>query len=118
MSDQESRRADARHIQHEAVSMTIIFTSQNPRLLGKTLNGSTIDVSSSGLRIILATELAPESTIDMSVTLKDDSEKFFLSGKVRWSREAEEEGMYQIGIVLQDLLNTETDYKRWRKIVK
>ena len=114
----KNRRADERHETHEALSLTIIFTSQNPGLLGRTIRGSTIDISASGLRITLGTALPPDSTIDMSIALKDDPDKFFLSGKVRWCRDTEEEGVYQIGIALQDLINTETDYKRWRKTVK
>lgn len=118
MSDYKNRRADRRHDHKEALSLTIIFTSQNPALLGRTLKGSTVDVSASGLRIQLKTPLPAESTIDVSITLKDDPYKYFLSGKVRWCRETNEEGSYQVGIVIQDLVNTETDYKRWRKTVK
>lgn len=113
-----NRRADERHEQHEALSLTIIFTSQNPGLLGRTLKSSTIDISASGLQIQLGTALPQDSTIDMSLTLKDDPKKFFLSGKVRWCRETDEDGIYQIGIILQDLINTDTDYKRWQKTVK
>ena len=115
---QINRRADERHNQQEALSLTIIFTSQNPGLLGKTLKGSTVDISASGLRIVLGTAIPASSTIDMSIALKDNPDKFFLSGKVRWCKETEEEGTYQIGIALQDLINTDTDYKRWRKTVK
>ena len=118
MLDNINRRADKRITQREALSLTIIFTSQNPGLLGKRVKGSTMDISASGLRLMLGTALPADSTIDMSIALKDDPDKFFLSGKVRWCREAEEEGMYQIGIVLQDLINTDTDYKRWRKALK
>ena len=118
LMSETNRRADTRHDHQEALSLTIIFTSQNPGLLGKTLKGSTIDISSSGLRIMLNTAIPADSTIDMSIMLKGGTEKFFLSGKVRWCRETTEEGTYQIGIVLQDLINTETDYKRWRKTVK
>ena len=114
----KNRRADERHDHQEALSLTIIFTSQNPELLGRTLKGSTIDISASGLRIILGAALPSDSTIDVSIALKDDPDKFFLSGKVRWCRETEEEGIYQIGIVLQGLINTETDYNRWRMTVK
>ena len=117
MSDQ-NRRANERHNRQEALSLTIIFTSRNPELLGKTLKSSTIDISASGLRIVLGTALPLESTIDVLITLKDDPDEFFLSGKVRWCRDAEEEGTYQIGIALNDLINTETDYKRWRKNVR
>ena len=121
MSEEVNRRVDKRISQKEALKLSIIFSSENPGLLGKTLKGSTIDISASGLRITLGTALPPNSTIDMSITLKDDPEKYFLSGKVRWCRAAEdedEEGMYHVGIVLQDLINTETDYKRWRKSFK
>lgn len=118
MSEHINRRADKRVNQKEAVKLTIIFTSQNPGLLGRSIKGATIDVSVSGLRITLGTALPPDSTIDMSVTLKDDPDAYFLSGKVRWCRETEEAGTYQAGIVLQDLINTETDYKRWRKNLK
>jgi hypothetical protein len=113
-----NRRSESRHTQQEALSLTIVFTSQNPGLLGRTLKGSTIDISSSGLRITLGTALPPDSTIDMSIALKDHAEKFFLSGKVRWCKETETAGSYQVGIVLQDLYNTDTDYKRWRQLVK
>ena len=118
MSEEINRRVDKRINQQEALKLSIIFSSENPGLLGKTLKGSTIDISASGLQITLGTALPPDSTIDMSITLKDDPDKYFLSGKVRWCRESEEEGMYQVGIVLQDLINTETDYKRWRKTLK
>lgn len=119
MSEEVNRRVDKRISQKEALKLSIIFSSENPGLLGKTLKGSTIDISASGLQITLATALPPDSTIDMSITLKDDPDKYFLSGKVRWCRKAEdEEGMYHVGIVLQDLINTETDYKRWRKSFK
>ena len=114
----QNRRADKRHNHQEALSLTIIFTSQNPGLLGKTLKGSTVDISASGLRIALGAALPPNSTIDVSITLKDDPDKFFLSGKVRWCKETEEEGIYQIGIVLHELINTDTDFKRWRKMVR
>ncbi|MFC1588748.1 PilZ domain-containing protein [Pseudomonadota bacterium] len=118
MSDNINRRSEERHSVQEALNLTIVFSSENPGLLGKRLKGSTIDISSSGLQITLATALIPDSTIDMSILLKDDPDKFFLSGKVRWCRENKEEGNYHIGIALQDLFNTDTDYKRWRKVVK
>ncbi|MDT8452633.1 MAG: PilZ domain-containing protein [Gammaproteobacteria bacterium] len=118
MSDHRNRRTDKRLDQKEALSLTIVFTSQNPALLGRTIKGSTINISASGLRIMLKTPLPADSTIDMSIKLKDDPYTYFLSGKVRWCNESDEEGIYEIGIVIQDLINTETDYKRWRKILK
>jgi len=41
-----------------------------------------------------------------------------LSGKVRWCKKADDEASYHVGIALQDLINTETDYKAWREALK
>jgi len=117
MFDQSNRRSDKRVVRREALSLTIIFTSQNPSLLGRTITGSTLDISASGLGLILDTELPTDSTIDLSIILTGDTKEFFLSGKVCWCREVEE-GMYKIGIILNDLINTESDLKRWRKALK
>lgn len=117
MKNFEERRADKRIAHTEAVSLKILFTSENPSFLGKNLDGSTLDISASGLRLSLQSELPVDSTIDVAVTLKDSPRQYFLSGKVRWCKKVED-GSYQAGIALQDLINTETDYKAWRAALK
>lgn len=113
-----NRRNSTRHDQQEVLSLTIISSSLNPELLGKTINASTVDISATGLRIKLDSILPADSTINMSIELKDDPGEFFLTGKVRWCREIKEEDIYQAGIVLHGIINTGTDYKRWRELVK
>jgi hypothetical protein len=113
-----NRRTSTRRDQQEVLSLTIISTSLNPELLGKKLNGSTVDISATGLRIKLDCALPADSTINMSIMLKNDPGEFFLTGKVRWCREIKTEDLFQAGIVLNGIINTETDYKRWREIVK
>ena len=114
MPANQERRADERITQTEAFSLKIIFTSENPSFLGKSLYGSTIDISASGLRLSLQSELPVDSTIDVVVTLKGSPKQYFLSGKVRWCKKSDDAGNYQVGIALQDLLNTDTDYAEWR----
>ena len=116
MPDHIERRVDKRISQTEAVSLKILFTSESPGLLGKTLQGSTVDISASGLKLALQSELPVDSTIDVSVTLKGNSKQYFLSGKVRWCKKIDGSN-YQAGIALQDLINTETDYKAWRVVL-
>lgn len=118
MPDNDERRADERISQTAAFSLKIIFTSENPGMLGKSLYGSTIDVSASGLKLELQSELPVDSTIDVVVTLKGNAKQYFLSGKVRWCKKADNEGNYHVGIVLQDLMNTDTDYNAWREALK
>ncbi len=118
MPDSDERRVDERVTQTAAFSLKIIFTSDNPSLLGKSLYGSTIDVSASGLKLSLQNELPVGSTIDVVITLKGNPRQYFLSGKVRWCKKADDGANYHVGIALQDLINTDTDYKAWREVLK
>lgn len=90
-----------------------MFASQNPELLGKRLQGSCADVSASGFSILLNMDLP----VDITVTLKE-SQKFFLSGKVRWTEAVSASGMFHIRVSLQELYNTDTDLKRWKEAIK
>lgn len=117
MPSQEERRADKR-IEHKASKLKIVFTSETPGLLGKTLAGSTVDISASGLQITLNTAVPADSTMDVRVILDGDPKEYFLSSKVRWCKESDQEGKYNVGLALQDLFNTETDYDSWKENFK
>jgi hypothetical protein len=114
----EERRAAERYDVKEALDMKIIFSSENPNLLGKTLCGSTLDVSASGLRIELNQQIKIDSVLDVWVTLKDSAKKYFLTGNVRWCHEMEVGGYYQIGVVLRERSDTVTDLASWRVAFK
>ena len=117
MANINERRSERRHTLNQPISVKIMFASENPQLLGKRIQGSTADVSASGVRILLNMDLPVDSTIDITVTL-NDSQQYFLAGKVRWTEAASIPGMYHTGISLQDLFNTDTDFKRWKEAVK
>lgn len=116
MANNHERRSERRYNLHQAIVVKIMFASESPHLLGKRLQGSTADVSASGVKVLLNTDLPVDSTIDISVTLNNND--YFLSGKVRWTEEASIPGMYHIGISLQDLFNTDTDFKGWKEAIK
>lgn len=118
MSNQTNRRNSVRLNIQEALSLTIISTTQSPELEGKVFNGSTMDISTTGLRLMLSSPLPPNSIINMSITLENAPNEFLLSGKVRWCREFKQEDTYQAGIVLHKNINDEIDYNRWREAVK
>lgn len=101
-----------------SLDLKIVFSSENPNLLGKTLCGSTLDVSASGLRIELNQKIKVDSVLDVWVTLKDSSKKYFLTGNVRWCNEMEVGGHYQIGVVLRERSDTVTDLEAWRQAFK
>jgi hypothetical protein len=117
MPSQEERRADER-IEHKASKLKIVFTSDTPGLLGKVLTGSTVDISASGLQITLNTAVPVDSTMDVRITLSDDPKEYFLSSKVRWCKKSDQDDTYNIGLALQDLFNTDTDYDSWKAALK
>ncbi len=119
MEDQvENRRQSPRISLKEALNLKIVFSSENPNLLGKTLCGSTIDVSASGLRIELNQQIKIDSVLDVWVTLKENDKKYFLTGNVRWCRTLETGEYFQIGVVLRERSDTVTDLDSWQDAFK
>ena len=118
MVDYSERRQDARFQAPDSLSLQIIFSSENPGLLGKTIDSSAIDISASGLKIVFPHPLKKDSVLDMWISLKEPNKKFFLTGNVRWCTELEVEGVFQAGIVLRERTDTVTDLAEWRKLVK
>ena len=118
MVDMVERRVDERYERSEQLSLKIVFSSENPGLLGKTIDGKTVDISASGLRISLNYPIKIDSVLDIWVTLKDQNKKFFLTGNVRWCSETEVGGIYMIGLVLRERSDTITDFTDWKKLFK
>jgi len=114
----EDRRDSMRYELKEALDMKIVFSSENPGLLGKTLCGSTIDVSASGLRIELNQQIKLDSVLDVWVTLKESQKRYFLTGNVRWCQEMEVGEYFQIGVVLRERSDTITDLDSWQSVFK
>lgn len=119
MQEKLSERREAeRYELREALDLKIVFSSENPNLLGKTLCGSTLDVSATGLRLELNQPIKMDSVLDVWVTLKDHAKKYFLTGNVRWCNETEVGGYYQIGVVLRERSDTVTDLSSWQAVFK
>lgn len=52
MTDYNERRQDERYGAPDDLSLQIVFSSENPGLLGKTIDSSAVDISTSGLKIL------------------------------------------------------------------
>ena len=113
VSNFSERRVEQRYSLEEVIALKIIFASENPALLGKSILGSTVDVSSSGLKITLQEEVSLNSTVDVNVTLRKNFKQYYLSGKVRWCEQISD-SKYLVGVSLHDVSGTETDFKSWR----
>ncbi len=117
-ADQQDRRSEERIEQQENISVKIVFSSENPGLLGKTLEGATIDVSASGLGIMINQPVKKDSVLDIWVHLKNQNRKFFLTGNARWCKETESGGVYQVGLVLRERTDTRTDLNSWQALFR
>jgi len=117
VTNHEERRESKRETYHTALSLQIVFASVAPSLLGKKLDGETIDISAKGLCIALNYAIPVDCTLDVWVTLKDSSKKYFLSGKVRWTKPIGNQGKFASGIYLFERTDTKTDLNDWKKIL-
>lgn len=114
----DDRRAHRRFETAESINLKIVFSSENPGLLGRNLDGSTLDVSAGGLRISLNHPIKIDSVLDVWVTLKEQKRKFFLTGNVRWCNESDKPGIYLIGLILRERTDTVTDLRSWQEVFK
>ena len=110
----EDRRSATRFELKEALEMKIVFSSENPGLLGRRISGSTIDISATGLRIDLNQAVKIDSVLDVWVTLKDNGRKYFLTGNVRWCEQKDSADGYLVGVVLRERADTVTDLVSWQ----
>ena len=60
-------------------------------------------------------EVPVNSTLDVRITLKGDFKKYFLSGKVRWCRASDVDGMFMVGVALHERTDVATDLDSWKE---
>ncbi|MBI3186396.1 MAG: PilZ domain-containing protein [Gammaproteobacteria bacterium] len=114
----DGHRAQFRYNKVEKISVKIVFSSENPGLLGRKIEGSTLDVSSGGMKLMLNNPIRIDSVLDVWVSTPDQNRKYFLTGNVRWCNESEKPGVYQIGLVLRERSDTTTDLTSWQETFK
>ncbi len=114
MSWSEERRDAHRLLRDETVVVKIIASPENPQLLGITVECSTVDISSTGLRLLVDGQVVSGSHLALEVDMTDSEDCYFLVGEVMWARETEAEGVYLVGVQLEEGSNFELD--RWRQL--
>lgn len=110
MNNEDDRRAHARETRIERLLMQIAAAEGAPDLAGATLPAQTVDVSAGGLSLRLPRTLPAESHLELWVHITGDRGKYFLAGRVRWSRQ--DQGGVLHGIELSPAAGDDLD--RWR----
>jgi len=116
-TDFREKRQDARHLVDDNFKIKILFTSDNPRMLGKTFACSAVDVSKSGIQITSLQPLAEKSVLDLSISVKDSSREYLVTGDVKWCKPTT--GItHAVGIQLKSRAGTPTDLDDWKTLIK
>lgn len=114
MSKPEERRGAPRLLRDENVVVKILAAPERPELVGTVVECSTVDVSATGLRLLLETAVAAGSHLGMEVDMAESGERYTLGGEVMWSRETEAAGLYLIGVHL--LEGDGAELERWNRL--
>ena len=109
----ERRKGSRHYITSENVTVKILFSSENPVILGKQFK--TIDISKNSLRLEIAHSIEVGSVLDIALTIDGSKLRYNLTGNVRWRLPAATPGVYQLGLVLRERTDTLSDLKAWQQ---
>lgn len=116
MSDPADRRRTPRGM-HEEALITKVISSTDPKILpGRTFISRTADISLQGLRLRLNHEPAIGTVFEMWIVSHHHQGTVVLSGVVRWTRPAPQDGYsHQAGVELAS--EPPVDHVKWQQIV-
>jgi len=114
MTAPEQRRRLRRLPREEPIHIDILDCPMEPILRGTTVSGTTLDVSSRGLRFRLDREIPVDTTMRLSITI-DGGPPFELKGRVKWCRATLDRHGSLLGVEL-DADNT-SGFRRWQQML-
>lgn len=117
VTDFQIDRDDPRHLVNIHFQIKILFSSDNPRMLGRKFSCSTIDISKSGIQIKSLQPLAVNSVLDLSIMLDGSTREFLVTGNVKWCKHSTGVS-HAVGIQLKSRSGTPTDLDDWKKLIK
>ena len=97
------------------VEIKILFSSDNPVLLGKTFQSSVHQITKEKLHLEVCRKLVLNSVIDMSVYLKNNGKNYCLTGNVRSCNPSDKSNHYKVAIVFRERQDQPSDYREWNK---
>jgi len=97
----------------EGTQVKVLFSSENPSLLGKTMNTTAIEISPRSIRLEVSSPIEIDSVLDIVVKLDSSERSYNLTGNVRW-RLPSTRGQFQIILVLRERGDIRSDLKAWK----
>jgi len=97
----------------EGTHVKILFSSENPSLLGKTMKTTAIEMSPHSIRLEVSTPIEIDSVLDIVVSLDNSEKSYCLTGNVRW-RLPSSRGQFHIILVLRERGDVISDFRAWK----
>ena len=107
------RRTSNRYISPRGTEVTILFSSENPSLIGHTIETHAMEISPKGLRLEVDHEIEVNSVLDIALKVTGHERAYHLTGNVRW-RVPAIDGNYHIGLILRERNDVRSDLKAWK----
>ncbi|MCW9013899.1 MAG: PilZ domain-containing protein [Gammaproteobacteria bacterium] len=107
------RRKSDQFITTDGVEVKILFSSENPSLLGKTVSTTAIEISPRGLRLEVGYPIEIDSVLDVVVKVAGSNREYYLTGNVRW-RLPSTLGLYHVVLVLRERTDIRSDLRAWK----
>ncbi|KOR30970.1 hypothetical protein TI04_03270 [Achromatium sp. WMS2] len=107
-------RSGQRLSSREIVAVRVMHPRTNDRTSTDTVHCTTIDVSTSGLRLLSPQPIIPKCILDICLELEVKPQYILLSGEVRWCQHKMETDQYEIGVIVYD--TESSDYTEWAKL--
>jgi hypothetical protein len=97
----------------EKLFVQVILCDAQPAVVGRTWSCRTVRVNADYVEFLCDHPLPVGALVDLWIDLAARPGKFFLSGRVRWTRPGED-SQELVGIELED--GAATDYESWREL--
>lgn len=107
------KKTDDHFVSADGTHVKILFSSENPSLLGKTMKTTAIEMSPRSIRLEVASPIEIDSVLDIVVNLDGSERSYNLTGNVRW-RLPSTRGQYHIILVLRERSDIRSDFKAWK----
>ena len=108
-----NRNPEDYYVSAENTRVSIVFSSENPALLGKTMKPVALEISPKSIRLEVALPVKIDSVLDIVVEMKDSERTYNLTGNVRW-RLPSNQGKYNIVLVLRERSDIRSDLHAWQ----
>jgi len=108
-----NKNHDNHFVSAQGTHVKILFSSENPALLGKTMKTTAIEMAPGSIRLEVASAIEIGSVLDIIVTLDNSDRSYNLTGNVRW-RLPSTRGHHQIVLVLRERGDIRSDFKAWK----